>query len=94
MESIFFRVMQGVAWLLSVLVIGINMFFVAEYVVSYETSLHFPPSFPHTYRVQTINYRLNIIIDYLQYGSCARSTCGSQNLGVLPNRHDNRRFSA
>ena len=28
------RVMQGVAWFLSVVVIGINMFFVAEYVVS------------------------------------------------------------
>ena len=26
--------MQGVAWFLSVVVIGINMFFVAEYVVS------------------------------------------------------------
>ena len=42
--------MQGVAWLLSVLVIGINMFFVAEYVVSYESSLHFPshPPVIHT----------------------------------------------
>ena len=37
----FFRVMQGVAWFISVLVIGINMFFVAEYVVSCDTSL--PP---------------------------------------------------
>lgn len=31
---VIYRVMQGVAWLLSVLVIGINMFFVIEYVVS------------------------------------------------------------
>ena len=29
------RVMQGAAWFLSVVVIGINMFFVAEYVVSF-----------------------------------------------------------
>ena len=26
---------------------------------------------------------------YLAYGSCARSTSGSQNLAVLPKRHDN-----
>ena len=31
---------------------------------------------------------------YLAYGSCARSTSGSQNLGVLPKGHDNGgRFS-
>ena len=57
--------MQGVAWLLSILVIGINMFFVAEYVVSYrnQSVFPFPPSL-YTYRVQTIDYRLSI--DYLQ----------------------------
>lgn len=41
----FFRVMQGIAWFISVLVIGINMFFVAEYVVSCENSLP-PPTLP------------------------------------------------
>ena len=34
--------MQGVAWLLSVVVIGINMFFVVEYVVGCSPSLLFP----------------------------------------------------
>lgn len=34
---VFNRIMQAAAWLLSVLVIGINMFFVVEYVVG---SLH------------------------------------------------------
>ena len=29
-----YRVMQTVAWMLSILVIGINLFFVIEYVVS------------------------------------------------------------
>ena len=33
------RVMQGAAWFLSVVVIGINMFFVAEYVVSFVLTL-------------------------------------------------------
>lgn len=51
-----FRVMQGVAWLMSVLVIGINMFFVAEYVVSYETSLHIRP--PHPPPLIHTEYRL------------------------------------
>lgn len=31
--------MQGAAWFLSVVVIGINMFFVAEYVVSFVLTL-------------------------------------------------------
>ena len=31
--------MQGAAWFLSVVVIGINMFFVAEYVVSFVLML-------------------------------------------------------
>ena len=33
------RVMQGAAWFLSVVVIGINMFFVVEYVVSFVLTL-------------------------------------------------------
>lgn len=33
------RVMQGAAWFLSVVVIGINMFFVVEYVVSFVSTL-------------------------------------------------------
>ena len=31
--------MQGAAWFLSVVVIGINMFFVVEYVVSFVSTL-------------------------------------------------------
>lgn len=33
--------MQGAAWFLSVVVIGINMFFVAEYVVSFVLTLDY-----------------------------------------------------
>ena len=52
----FFRVMQGVAWFISVLVIGINMFFVAEYVVSCAPVCHSPPSSPHEHT----KYRLYV----------------------------------
>lgn len=43
--------MQSVAWLLSVLVIGINLFFVIEYVVSYKSSEFLGVTFRNMIRV-------------------------------------------
>ena len=57
--------MQGVAWFLSVVVIGINMFFVAEYVVSFVLTLVYNVC---QYVMLYINDLRNLLL-----GECMRS---------------------
>ena len=55
---------------------------------SLKTVMFSQPSLTLT-SLQKPGYAQGRMSNCLAYGDCARSTSGSQNLGVLPKRHDN-----